>query len=671
MPRRVTWSAEEVVQVFETYTALDDIVVFDFETTGLDPYAPGAACVLLQLTYRLAGGPESDPLMTVLMPLHHPESWLYRVDKNLPVEQRGLVQRHLYEVGTWLCNRGVKLVGHHAKFDLKWWAIYSGHPEFARRLASHLVWDTQMAAYLLDENAFNALKVVVPRTFGVEDWSIDLSKEGAALRVPLPLLLKYGALDTEWTYRLLLHQLEQLNPDNYTDGINKYVARRLRTLMQVIGMPCIRTLTEQEIYGWAIDDDLLGRELERLETSAQVSREKLAADGFFDSVDLVTGEAGSGLFKQAIARAVAWGDMKPTRKTKTGNECWDKHVLCEQKDSRFAPAMLALRKDVVAARYMRQWHGKAVDHVIHPTYNPTRIDNDFGKTEGTTTGRLSSTKPNMQQVNYALKQVFRPHRPELVIASLDYSQLELRLAAAVSGSPNMIQAFRDGKDLHRMFAAIITGKPEHAVTKDERQKAKACNFGFLYGQHAKGFVRYANDVYGVEISKEEAEEVRDMWFATWQGIAEWHLSSKKHAQTHGAIWSPMGRIRHLPNIRTGSWKERSDDERKAINAPIQSLGSDLLQLATGMITGSVPWLTEPMVPQALVLGTVHDEIDAEVPLEGYRPIVDEMEKIMTTDILDVLEEHFDWQLDVPLAVGVTVGTKWGAADVYDSELAAA
>src|SRR5690625_3903911 len=204
----------------------------------------------------------------------------------------------------------------------------------------------------------------------------------------------------------------------------------------------------------------------------------------------------------------------------------------------------------------------------------------------------------MQQVTYALRPAFIP-RPGYVMADIDYSQIEMRVAAHVSGCEPMIEAFNSGQDLHRIIArqimqqrenheAILTGEEPHIVTldevtADERQAGKAANFGLLFGMGPGGFRNYAEEAYDVILSGEEANTAYEAFFTTWEGLAEWHLRMIARAKRYGYVTSPIGRVRRLPDIHSPIQKLASGSERLAINAPVQGFASDLMQMATASI----------------------------------------------------------------------------------------
>jgi len=349
---------------------------------------------------------------------------------------------------------------------------------------------------------------------------------------------------------------------------------------------------------------------------------------------------------------VAAGDLHIAALTPKGKPQWSKGVLVRQgrAGSEVATNLLELRSHVKLAEYLRSWLGYVTpESLIHTTYWPGRV----------VTGRLSSTEPNMQQVNATLKPAFIP-RPGYLFAELDYSQIELRMAAFISRCIPMLEAFRRGDDLHKLLALRITGKAELAlVTAGERQAGKSANFGLLYGMSAYGFQAYAETVYGVSFTEAEAVAVHRAFFDTWDGIAAWHARCVKRAYETGQIVSPIGRVRRLPEIWSPNPKIAAYAERSSINSPVQGFASDLMQMSAASIEGRLPGV-QP-VRDARLVGTVHDSILAEVPEDNWKEVTLACQQRMVS-IGDALR-RLDCTIDVPLAAEAKVGTRWGLSDI--------
>lgn len=239
------------------------------------------------------------------------------------------------------------------------------------------------------------------------------------------------------------------------------------------------------------------------------------------------------------------------------------------------------------------------------------------------------------------------------------SQIELRVAAHISGCVPMIEAFVRGDDLHTMLAAKITGKALVDVTPEERQAGKSANFGLLYMMGAYGFREYAEDVYGVVFTMEEATLIHRAFFEMWEGMSEWHARAIKRAHDTGQVVSPIGRIRRVPSIWDGNPEVVGGAERAAVNSPVQGFASDLMQMAAASIAGRLPGSVA--VPNARLVATVHDSILVEVPEADWEtPVAACIGRML--DLTTVLE-RLDCVLTVPLAVEAGIGTRWGLKDI--------
>lgn len=269
---------------------------------------------------------------------------------------------------------------------------------------------------------------------------------------------------------------------------------------------------------------------------------------------------------------------------------------------------------------------------------------------------VHNSDPNMQQVSGKLKPSFVP-APGYVLAEIDYSQIELRVAAMLSGCVPMIEAFQRGDDLHRLFGARLAHHDDPAdVTKDERQKAKSANFGLLYGMGPVGFQTYAETAYGVEMTSDEAHRVHAEFFDMWTGLTDWHERQKRMAHRLGYVTSPIGRVRHLPEVMGYREDRVAEAERQAVNAPVQGLGSDIMQMAAASIEGYLAG--HQRLDGVRLVGTVHDSIVLELEEGRWRELAEACLHRMTEAIVPNLE-YLGLRLTVPLAAEATVGRHWG------------
>jgi DNA polymerase I-like protein with 3'-5' exonuclease and polymerase domains len=305
-----------------------------------------------------------------------------------------------------------------------------------------------------------------------------------------------------------------------------------------------------------------------------------------------------------------------------------------------------------------------------------RIHTNF-KMAGTVTGRLSSGKADEDKVSTPrgklrgvnLQQVPRdpfvrgvfgtPHGYHFVEA--DYSQIELRLVAFTSRDETMLHLYSIGADIHKATAATVLGIPESRITSDERKKAKAVNFGFVYGMGWKKFIETAFLKYGAVFTEEEAKAVRRAYFEHFSGLPRWHERQRRLVRKYGRVQSAIGRVRHLPDIYSPDPGVQAEAERQAINSPIQALGSDMAVVSMVEINR----IFRKKNIQAHCLGLVHDAINYEVKDE-HVPLALPIIKNTMEDV-SLIYRKFGTHLDVPIIADVKLGTHWGGANEMEPE----
>jgi DNA polymerase I len=271
------------------------------------------------------------------------------------------------------------------------------------------------------------------------------------------------------------------------------------------------------------------------------------------------------------------------------------------------------------------------DGRIYAQYNPL----------GAVSGRFSSSGPNLQQINRAgaMRGAFCA-LPGRVLVILDYSQLELRVAALLSRDGTMLTAFMAGEDLHVQTASIVLRKSLEEVTKGDRQTAKAVNFGLLFGQRAKGLVAYARANYGVVLTLEQAEQIRRRFFAHCQGLAHWHAQAQLHAPFVLEGRTLLGR-RRLPTPDADDW----DKFQLLINHPVQGTAADGYKRALVRLHAELP-------PGVLIIGCVHDEVILEAPETLGVTVKEWARKVMVEEMGAILP-------GVPIEVEGKVCQNWG------------
>lgn len=538
-------------------------------------------------------------------------------------------------------------VAHNGKFDLVWLRKHFG-------VKWSLNFDTLLAHYILDENSRHALEYLAQLYFGAYDYKIEAQNASWSDLVP------YLAKDLYYTRRLraVLHrQLER-------EGDCKIV-------LENIIMPCVEMFTEAELVGVTVDLEQMSRAGTHLSAKLKLAKAKLEtlAPGVNWNSPKQVGEV---LFDRE--------GIKPIEYTKTGAPSTAETVL-KRIDHPVCEALLNHRNAVQRlGLYIKGWEPYITEvDIIHPSFN-------LG---GTVTGRPSCEHPNLQQTDRdpeIRSMVTAPLGWELVEA--DLSQIELRIAAELSSEENMLNIFGSGKDIHwstairelarghgeaalvKKTALFRTDKdldylssievlyemgPKAAIAieprwKDLRYKAKAINFGYLYGMYPKGFRDYARNDYGLHLTLEQAKQSRSAYFDMYPGLEEWHEKVRRYVRRHGYVRSLSGRKRRLPAAQSMRQDgQRMAAERMAINSPVQSFGSDLNLMAALEIHSRFDRRL------LKVIGTVHDSILMMIRTCMVRKFVPQILGIMSHPrLLDKMEI----KLRVPLEAEAAIGP-WG------------
>lgn len=661
------WGKEDLKALVKAIHASQKVVM-DLETTGLDEYAEAggdtnggypARIVLAALTLPSADRAEAgaynwrtfdgEQPVTYLVPLSHPASPLL-----------GSWRKVMAIIGREINRSGKPFVNANIKFDARWVFAQTGVD-----LSDRIEWDTTVSSQLVDTEARTRLKIRAARDFGIEEWDdFDLGTPGAAERVDLIQLGEYAARDTYYTWKIEEEHRDQmfLTGDDEPFDSDDIQMARLGKVATYVAMPTVKTLTKVEQRGFLLDVDWVHAKIEEMDALRLKACEDIlglygTAPAPAPAKDGVTTAATSKWFQGFVAQAIEAGDLRVTARTDSGNAQWNKAVLIAQQrqGSPAADALLRHRDATKTLEFLRSWlELRDPNNVIHATYNVGFVK----------TGRLSSSNPNVQQISARLKPAFIP-RPGHVLLDLDYSQVELRVAAFISRSQPMIEAFQRGDDLHRLLAAKIAGKAPEDVTSLERKRAKAGNFGLLYGMSPGGFQSYAATAYDVSLTLAEAQAVHSAFFEMWDGMRQWHERSKRRAYERGYVTSPIGRTQWLSDLYSKSSFKSSHAERNALNSPVQGFGSDLMQMAAASIMGTLPGYPLPKVEGAHVVATVHDEICIEVPEDRWQEILVECKRRM--EDVNTFLRPLDCQMDVPIVAGPSAGTRWGVHDLHDED----
>lgn len=574
--------------------------------------------------------------------------------------------------------KGKTVLAQNGKFD-NLWLYYMYGVRFP------LTFDTMLASHLLDENSPNGLKTNARTILDMEDWevSVDIKKgivepkktqiadakrelraqglKGAMLDDALDQWIKekiqenkqrraeYAAWDGYATVRLYKHFKRQLaeDPD-------------LENLFYRMVMPVARTYEQVEINGVHVDlermrenEKVLIRRIRRI--SKSLNR---MAKPYVDTATMNWNSA-----KDVNHLLFDKMNLVPAGLTDKGAPSTAEDNLVKMKDQhRIVSKLLEYRGAFKQwSGFIEGWKKRMIDGKLYPSY----------KIAGTVTGRPSCSNPNLQQVPrdpFIRSLIGAPEG--YVFFEVDYSQVELRVAAVVANEPTMLQIFRTGGDIHEATYQMVMGiSTEEAVAhitdpaerktqlKEERKKAKAINFGFIYGMGWKKFREYAEAKYGLVVNDHEAKAMRKRFFETYPGLVEWHKRQRRIVRNMGEVRTFTGRVRHLPQIDSPDQGLAAEAERNAINSPVQGFGAE-------MILMSLVEVNEYFQNDIVKLGgTIHD---AMVGIVKKEYALEAMSRIKTIMESPRIMKEFGIELPLPIIADVTLGN-WGVGKEYDPE----
>lgn len=497
--------------------------------------------------------------------------------------------------------------------------IDSSEPELMDPLAadSTRIFDTVVAAYLLDSDRSEFDEAYLSDTYLQMALPAARGAGGAGEDAPAP-----AARTAALTLALVVPLRDRMareNAANVFDGIE---------------MPLVPVLAKMERAGMLVDPDRLRSLSEGLATQiTEVERSirDLAGDETFN--------IGSPMQLSHVLFDVMGLPTKGLKKTKRGYYSTNAKVLSDlARDHGIVRLILDWReKSKIKSTYLdtlgplRRGDGR-----VHTTYNQTI----------TATGRLSSSDPNLQNIptrselGRTVKTAFSAGEGSVFLA-VDYSQIELRLLAHLSGDEHLVRAFSEGEDFHAETAARVFGVPVSEVTPDLRSRAKAVNFGIVYGQQAYGLSQ------SLHISMAEARDMIDRYYEAYPGVRTFLDNVVARAKQTGYAETMYGRRRHIPELKAKNPQLRGFGERTAMNHPMQGTAADIIKIAMARVSRR---LEEEGFAAHMIL-QVHDELDFECP-------VDEVERL-TTMVRDVMEHVVD--LRVPLIAEASTGITWADA----------
>jgi DNA polymerase-1 len=511
-------------------------------------------------------------------------------------------------------------IGQNIKYDLlvlKWYGVEIKGDLF----------DTMLAHYVIEPEGKRNMDLLSAQYLGYEPVPIEelIGKKGKTqgnMRdVALEKITEYAAEDADITWQLK----QKFSPLLKTKSVEK--------VFQEVENPLLKVLTDMEFEGIKVDEDFLREYSKELERDARLAEESVyqqAGVRFNLSSPKQLGEV---LFDKL--------NLDPkAKKTKTGQYATGEDVLIKlSHQSKIVDDILAYRE----LTKLKSTYVDALPAIINRKTG--RVHTSYAQAVAVT-GRLASNNPNLQNIpvrterGREIRKAFVPRDKDHVLVSADYSQIELRIVAAISGDPNMVLAFKEGKDIHNATAAKVFGVDEKDVTKEMRYKAKSVNFGIIYGQGAFGLA----DNLG--ISRSEAKEIIENYKKQFVNIQKYMDDTIQFARENGFVQTLMGRKRWLRDINSSNFTVRGFAERNAINSPIQGTAADMIKLA--MIKIHEAFIKNGFRSKMLL--QVHDEL----VFDAHR---DEVETIKPI-IIESMQQALLLPNDVPAEAEIGFGANW-------------
>ena len=517
-------------------------------------------------------------------------------------------------------NLHITWIGQNLKYDflvLKWYGVELKGKTF----------DTMLAHYVIEPEGRRSMDLLSAQFLGYEPVSIETligkkgKNQGTMRDVPLEQITEYAAEDADITLQL---------KNCFSPLIEK---RGVTKVFNEVENPLVRVLVDMEYEGVKVDVGFLNDYSKVLEEEAKKAEERV-----FEQAGVRFNLASPKQLGEVLFDILKL-DSK-AKKTKTGQYATGEDVLSKM------AAKHKIVDDILNFREFTKLKSTYVD-AIPALINPKtgRIHTSYAQAVAVT-GRLSSTNPNLQNIpirserGREIRKAFVPRDPSRVLVSADYSQIELRIVAAISGDPNMCEAFKQGKDIHTATAAKVYGINEGDVTKEMRYKAKSVNFGIIYGQGAFGLA----DNLG--ISRTEAKEIIDNYKKEFPNIQKYMDEQINNAKELGFVETLMGRRRWLRDINSSNFTVRGFAERNAINSPIQGSAADMIKLAMIRVHNEMkkkPW-------ESKMILQVHDELVFDA-VESELPALKEL-------ILNCMTGAMVLPNGVPVEAEIGVGKNW-------------
>lgn len=576
------------------------LTAFDTETTALDP-----------MVAKLVGMSFStEPGSGAYLPLAHrgPDA-----PEQLPLDEV------LARLKPWLESETHKKVGQHMKYDEQVLANYGIE-------LNGVEYDTLLESYVLESHRTHDMDSLALRHLGIKTIKYEeVAGKGAQQigfdEVPLETAAEYAAEDADVTLQLHLALYPQIAPEKGLD----YVYREIE-------MPTSRVLRKMERNGVLIDTERLEKQ------SAEIAVRLVELEQ--GAYALAGGEFNLGSPKQIGQIFFEKLQLPVVKKTPSGAPSTDEEVLQKLAEDYPLPKLLLEHRGLAK---LKSTYTDKLPRMVNAQTG--RVHTNYAQAVAVT-GRLASNDPNLQNIPVRTGEGRRIREafiapPGCKIVSADYSQIELRIMAHISGDESLLAAFKRGDDIHRATAAEVFSVTPLEVSNDQRRIAKVINFGLIYGMSAFGLAS------NLGITRDAAKLYIDRYFARYPGVARYMDETRMDAKSRGYVETVFGRRLWLPEINGGNGPRRQAAERAAINAPMQGTAADLIKLSMIAVQ---KWLDKRKIGTKMIM-QVHDELVLEVPDEE----LSEVRKCLPELMCSVAK------LKVPLVAEVGVGVNWEEA----------
>ncbi|MGF1708108.1 DNA polymerase I [Enterovibrio baiacu] len=579
-----------------------DVVAFDTETDSLDYMEAN----LVGLSFAIAPGEAA------YVPVAHDY-----LDAPKQLDRDWVIA----EMKGWLEDAGALKVGQNLKYDASVLARYDINMK-------GIAFDTMLESYVYNSVAGRhdmdslATRYLQHKCISFEEIAGKGKKQLTFNQIELEQAAPYAAEDADVTLRLHLALMGHINNDD-----------KLKAIFEQYEMPLVPVLSRIERHGVLIDSDMLGKQSQEIAARLDVLEK--------ETFELAGEEFNLSSPKQLQAILFEKMGLPVIKKTPSGTPSTNEEVLQE------LALDYPLPKRILEYRGLAKLKSTYTDK-LPKMVNPTtkRVHTSYHQAV-TATGRLSSTDPNLQNIpirneeGRRIRQAFIAPAGKTILA-VDYSQIELRIMAHLSGDEALIDAFRHGKDIHSATAAEVMGIDISDVTSEMRRRAKAINFGLIYGMSAFGLAKQLG------IPRGEAQQYMERYFERYPGVKQYMEATRLQAAEQGYVETIFGRRLHLPEIKSSNGMRRKAAERAAINAPMQGTAADIIKRAMIFVDG---WIQQQPEGRVSLIMQVHDELVLEVDTEHLSEVEATVCRLMESAAM----------LEVPLIAESGSGINWDQA----------